>query len=121
MADLDVATATYQALGFGEPHLEDIPEQGVRAAFFQLAAGSIELIQPTDPDGAIAKFMAKRGAGFHHAAFLVEDLDATLIDLDRAGVELIDHVARRGAHNLRIAFVHPRATNGVLTELVQIP
>ena len=68
----------YQALGFGEADRFDIPEQGVRAAFFPLGQGAVELIQPTDPEGAIGRFMAKRGEGFHHVAYAVDDLAATL-------------------------------------------
>jgi methylmalonyl-CoA/ethylmalonyl-CoA epimerase len=121
VADLDTAIATYQALGFGEADRFDIPEQGVRAAFFPLATGSIELIQPTDADGAIGRFMAKRGEGFHHVAYQVDDLAATLDQLATAGVELIDFAPRVGGHGLWIAFIHPRACNGVLSELVQVP
>jgi methylmalonyl-CoA/ethylmalonyl-CoA epimerase len=119
--DLDVAIANYQLLGFGEADRFDIPEQGVRAAFFALASCSVELIQPTDPDGAIGRFMAKRGEGFHHVAYQVDDLRDTLDTLATAGVELIDFTPRVGGHGLWIAFIHPRACSGVLTELVQVP
>ena len=121
VADLDTAIANYQALGFGEADRFDIPAQGVRAAFFPLAHGSIELIQPTDPEGAIGRFMAKRGEGFHHVAYQVDNLATTLDTLAAAGIELIDFAPRVGGHGLWIAFIHPRACNGVLTELVQEP
>ena len=121
VADLDTAIANYQALGFVEADRFDIPAQGVRAAFFPLARGSIELIQPTDPEGAIGRFMAKRGEGFHHVAYQVDDLATTLDTLAAAGIELIDFAPRVGGHGLWIAFIHPRACNGVLTELVQEP
>ena len=121
VADLDTAIANYQALGFGEADRFDIPAQGVRAAFFALARGSIELIQPTDPEGAIGRFMAKRGEGFHHVAYQVDNLATTLDKLAAAGTELIDFAPRVGGHGLWIAFIHPRACNGVLTELVQEP
>jgi methylmalonyl-CoA/ethylmalonyl-CoA epimerase len=121
VADLDAAAATYVSLGFGEPEMIDIPEQGIRAAFFPLAEGSVELLQPVDPEGAIGKFMAKRGEGFHHVAYEVDDLVSVLADLGDRGIELIDRTPRRGAHNLLIAFLHPRAANGVLVELVQDP
>jgi methylmalonyl-CoA/ethylmalonyl-CoA epimerase len=121
VADLDAAIAKYQELGFGEADRFDIPEQGVRAAFFPLASGSVELIQPTDPEGAIGRFMAKRGEGFHHVAYQVDDLAATLDQLAAADVELIDFAPRVGGHGLWIAFIHPRACNGVLSELVQVP
>ena len=121
VGDLDAAIANYRALGFGEEDRFDIPEQGVRAAFFPLASGSVELIQPTDPEGAIGRFMAKRGEGFHHVAYQVDDLAGTLGSLAAAGTELIDFTPRVGGHGLWIAFVHPRAGNGVLIELVQEP
>lgn len=121
VADLDAAIAAYEALGFGKPDRFAIPEQGIRAAFFPLATGSVELIQPTDPDGAIGRFMSKRGEGFHHVAYEVEDVDATLAALSAQGVELIDQTHRIGGHGLWIAFIHPRAASGVLTELVQVP
>lgn len=121
VADLDAAIATYEALGFGEADRFEIPEQGIRAAFFPLILGSVELIQPTDPDGAIGRFMAKRGEGFHHVAYQVDDVDATLDALADRGIELIDRTHRIGGHGLWIAFIHPRAANGVLTELVQDP
>jgi methylmalonyl-CoA/ethylmalonyl-CoA epimerase len=78
----------------------------------------VELIQPTVPDGAIAKFMAKRGEGMHHVAYRVADLPGTLARLAELGVRLIDSAPRRGAHGWRIAFIHPESCNGVLTELV---
>lgn len=121
VADIDGAIGTYQSLGFGEPDRFDIPEQGIRAAFFPLASGSVELIQPTEPDGAIGRFMAKRGEGFHHVAYEVDDVDGTLAALAAAGVELIDRTHRIGGHGLWIGFLHPRAAAGVLTELVQVP
>jgi methylmalonyl-CoA/ethylmalonyl-CoA epimerase len=119
VSDLDAAIANYVALGFGDADRFDVPEQGIRAAFFLLAQGAVELIQPTDPEGAIGRFMAKRGEGFHHAAYAVDDLAASLDRLANAGIELIDGAPRIGGHGLLIAFIHPRACNGVLTELVQ--
>jgi methylmalonyl-CoA/ethylmalonyl-CoA epimerase len=121
VADLDAAIATYQRLGFGEADRFDVPEQGIRAAFFSMATGAVELIQPTDPDGAIGRFMAKRGEGFHHVAYEVDDIVESLRQLQDDGIELIDLSPRTGGHGLLIAFVHPRACNGVLTELVQTP
>ena len=121
VADLDAAILTYEQLGFGEADRFDVPEQGIRAAFFPLATGAVELIQPTDPDGAIGRFMAKRGEGFHHVAYEVDSLAASLRQLQDDGVELIDTAPRTGGHGLLIAFIHPQACNGVLTELVQVP
>lgn len=121
VGDLDVAIERYERLGFGEVDRFTVPEQGIRAAFFPLATGAVELIQPTEPDGAIGKFLAKRGEGFHHVAYEVDDLAASLRKLQDDGIELIDYAPRVGGHGLLIAFIHPRACNGVLTELVQVP
>lgn len=82
-------------------------------------SGWIELICPTDPDGPIARFLAKRGEGLHHVAYGVSDLAGKLKELEAAGVRLIDRTPRAGAHGWRIAFVHPESCGGVLTELVQ--
>jgi methylmalonyl-CoA/ethylmalonyl-CoA epimerase len=120
VADLDAAISTYTQLGFGEADRFDVPEQGIRAAFFPLATGAVELIQPTDPEGAISRFMSKRGEGFHHVAYEVDDIVASLRQLEADGIELIDATPRTGGHGLLIAFIHPRAANGVLTELVQL-
>ncbi len=120
VADLETAITTYRRLGLGEADRFAVPEQGIRAAFFPLASGAVELIQPTDPDGAIGRFMTKRGEGFHHVAYEVDDIAATLRKLDDDGIELIDLAPRVGGHGLLIAFIHPRACNGVLTELVQV-
>ena len=121
VADLDAAISTYEQLGFGDADRFDVPEQGIRAAFFPLSTGAVELIQPTDPEGAIGRFMAKRGEGFHHVAYEVDDIAASLRQLEADGIELIDTTPRSGGHGLLIAFIHPRAANGVLTELVQAP
>ena len=120
VADLAAARARYAALGFPPSHAEEVAEQQVLVETFALDAGYVELIQPTDPDGAIARFMAKRGEGMHHIAYRVDDLQASLDRLASAGIRLIDTSPRRGAHGWRIAFVHPESCNGVLTELVEV-
>ena len=119
VADLDAAVAHYRALGFGEGERFAIPEQKVEAVVFIAGPGYVELIQPTDPDGPIARFMAKRGEGMHHLALRVVDLPTTLGRLTAAGVRLIDASPRTGSHGWRIAFVHPEACQGVLVELVE--
>jgi methylmalonyl-CoA/ethylmalonyl-CoA epimerase len=98
---------------------EVMEAQGVEALMAEGAGGAIELIRPLDPEGAIARFMAARGEGFHHVAFAVPDVDATLRRLADRGAELIDERGRRGLGGHLVGFVHPRATLGVLTELVQ--
>lgn len=119
VADLDEAQARYAALGFTGGERFEIPEQGVIIVAYRLGAGYLELIQPTDPEGAIARFMQKRGEGMHHIAFRVSNLQATLNQLAAAGVRLIDACPRKGAHGWRVAFVHPESGNGVLIELVE--
>jgi methylmalonyl-CoA/ethylmalonyl-CoA epimerase len=103
----------------GEP--EVVEEQGIIATMFRVGESSIELLQPTRPDSPVGKFLAKRGEGFHHVAFQVEDIAGTLAELGRNGVELIDQEPRRGAGGSKVAFVHPRGAFGVLTELVELP
>lgn len=120
VADLDAAAANYERLGFTEGERHEIPEQNIVAITFHSGNGWLELIQPTDPDGPIAKYMAKRGEGTHHVAFEVDDITEELARLRAGGVRLIDEVPRRGAHGWRIAFIHPESCNGVLTELVQV-
>ena len=96
-----------------------MPEQGVEVVTFRAGAGWVELISPTDPEGAIGRFLAKRGEGLHHVAYRVPDLAGTLARLEAAGVRLIDRAPRAGVHGWRIAFVHPESGAGVLTELVE--
>lgn len=120
--DLDAATRFYRdAFGAepGEP--EVVEEQGIVATMFEVGESMIELVQPTHPDSPVARFLAKRGEGFHHVAFEVDDLEAALADLKSRGVELIDETPRIGAGGTLMAFVHPNAAFGVLTELVEFP
>ena len=120
-SDINAAAGTYRALGFAEGERHEIPEQKIVAMTFKAGPGWMELIQPTDPEGPIAAFMAKRGEGVHHVAYQVDDIEAKLAELKTAGGQLIDETPRSGAHGWRIAFIHPRACHGVLTELVQVP
>lgn len=117
--DLETAAASYAALGFVNGERFAIEAQGIEAITFHCGDGYVELISPTDPDGAIARFMAKRGEGVHHIAYRVDNIDAALTELAARGVRLIDSVARIGAHGWRVAFIHPEACHGVLTELVE--
>lgn len=121
VADLDAAMARQAALGFGDAERMELPTQRVIVATFRAGPGYLELIQPTDPDGPIARYLSKRGEGLHHVAYGVPDLPAVLRRLAAAGVRLIDEAPRDGAHGWRIAFVHPESCNGVLTELVETP
>jgi methylmalonyl-CoA/ethylmalonyl-CoA epimerase len=103
----------------GEP--ETIEEQGIVATMFRVGESRIELVQPTCPDSPVGKFLARRGEGFHHVAYQVDDLEAVLAHLRSNGVELVDEKPRIGAGGTRMAFVHPKDTFGVLTELVELP
>lgn len=118
VADIDVAARKYEALGFAGGERFEMTEQGVIAVTYHAGPGYVELIQPTNPEGAIAKFMAKRGEGMHHVAYRVDDVEGSLARLSAAGLRLIDAAPRKGAHGWRIAFIHPESCNGVLTELV---
>ena len=119
VADLDEALARYRMLGFSGRERFVLAEQAVEVATLRSGTGWIELIRPTDPDGPIARYLAKRGEGVHHVAYAVPDLPAALNELEAAGIRLIDATPRVGAHGWRIAFVHPESCAGVLTELVQ--
>lgn len=120
--DLNDAEAKYRALGFTDGERISVPAQGVEAIIYPTGEGRyLELISPTDAEGAIAAYMQKRGEGMHHVAYQVDDIAAELDRLRKAGVRLIDEAPRVGAHvGWLIAFIHPESTNGVLTELVQV-
>lgn len=120
VADLDAAAARYAAVGFTGGERFAVGQQAIEAIVLQAGVGYIELIQPTDPDGPIARYLAKRGEGTHHVAYAVDDIGAELARLRAAGVRLIDETPRTGAHGWQIAFIHPEACAGVLTELVQV-
>jgi methylmalonyl-CoA/ethylmalonyl-CoA epimerase len=118
--DLDGAIALYEGT-FGMPlsHRETVEAQGVEAALLDVGDGHIELLRPLGPDTPVGKFVAKRGEGIHHVAYAVADIDAALEELRSRGIELIDSEARVGIRSSRVAFVHPRSTGSVLTELVE--
>jgi methylmalonyl-CoA/ethylmalonyl-CoA epimerase len=119
VADLDEALTRYQMLGFCGSERFVLAEQAVEVATLRSGTGWIELIRPTDPNGPIARFLAKRGEGVHHVAYAVPNIIAALKGLEAAGIRLIDAAPRTGAHGWRIAFIHPESCGGVLTELVQ--
>jgi methylmalonyl-CoA/ethylmalonyl-CoA epimerase len=119
VGDLATARERYIGIGFPPAHAEEVADQRVLVETFALATGYVELIQPTDPEGPIARYLEKRGEGLHHVAYRVEDLDQALRELAARGVRLIDETPRRGAHGWKVAFIHPEACAGVLTELVE--
>jgi methylmalonyl-CoA/ethylmalonyl-CoA epimerase len=100
-------------------NIEEVPEQKVRTAFFKVGETKIELLESTDPEGPIGKFIEKRGEGIHHLAFAVTGLEEKLRQAENSGVKLIDSTPRKGAEGLHIAFLHPKSTFGVLTELCE--
>lgn len=108
-----------ELLGHGPEHEEEVAEQKVRAAFFSVGESNFELLEPTVSDSPIAKFLEKRGGGIHHVCVEVDDIDASLARYKAQGIQLIDQSPRIGAHGKRVAFVHPKATGGVLLELSQ--
>ena len=118
--DIDAALPVYtDRYGMSVEVRERLDDQGVEAVSLGAGTSHIELIQPVDPQSAVAKFLERRGPGLHHVAFEVEDLAAALAELRGGGAELIDNEPRRGLGGHMIAFIHPRASGGILTELVQ--
>ncbi len=118
--DLKNAEQLYaKLLGDSQIHHEEVADQKVRIASFELGDARVELTEPTCADSPISKFLEKRGEGIHHIAFEVEDVASELARLKAQGFQLIDEVPRPGSHNMLIAFLHPKSTNGVLIELCQ--
>jgi methylmalonyl-CoA epimerase len=108
-----------QAIGLEVAGYDEVDDQGVRVAMLAIGESRIELLEPSRPDSPIEKFMSKRGEGIHHIAVQVDNIEKALERLKTSGARLIDAVPRRGAHNTRVAFVHPSSTHGVLLELVE--
>ena len=118
--DIDAAIELYRdSFGMELAHRETVESQGVEAVLLDVGDGHVELLAPLGPDTPVGKFMAKNGAGLHHVAYAVDDIDATLERISAAGIRLIDSEPRTGIRDSRVAFLHPRATGGVLTELVE--
>ncbi|MDW5593342.1 methylmalonyl-CoA epimerase [Conexibacter stalactiti] len=118
--DLDAALALYEgALRMPVVHRETVTEQGVEAILLDVGEGHVELLKPLGPDTPVGKYLAKKGPGIHHVAYQVEDIEATLASLKASGLRLIDETPRIGIRGSKVAFVHPAATGGVLTEIVQ--
>jgi len=118
--DIDAALELYEnAFAMPLAHRETVEEQGVEAVLLDVGEGHVELLAPLGPDTPVGKYLARKGPGLHHVAYAVEDIDATLEGLAAAGIELIDSEARVGIRGSRVAFLHPRSTGGVLTEIVE--
>jgi methylmalonyl-CoA/ethylmalonyl-CoA epimerase len=120
VSDLDAAAALYEG-AFGMPlaHRETVESQGVEAALLDVGEGHVELLQPLDAETMVGRFIERRGEGLHHVAYAVDDIDATLEQLKGSGVELIDEQARVGIRGSRVAFLDPKSTGSVLTEIVE--
>jgi len=117
---LDESIRYYEdVLGLKCYAVEEVKDQKVKTAFFKVGDTKIELLESTDPEGPIGKFIEKKGEGMHHIAFAVKGLDGNLAELDEKGIRLIDKQPRKGAEGLDIAFLHPKSTFGVLTELCE--
>ena len=118
--DLDAAIALYErSYAMKLVHREVIEEQGVEAVLLDVGENHVELLAPLGADTPVGKFLAKRGPGLHHVAYQVPDIEATLDALRAEGIELIDQTPRVGIRNSRVAFLHPKSSGGVLTEIVQ--
>jgi methylmalonyl-CoA epimerase len=118
--ELDAAIALHEgAYGMEVVHRETVAEQGVEAVLLDVGSNHVELLAPLGPDTPVGKFLAKKGPGLHHVAYRVADIDAALGELRAAGLRLIDETPRTGIRSSRVAFLHPSATGGVLTEIVE--
>ena len=118
--DLDASLELYERdYGMKLVHRETVVEQGVEAVLLDVGENHIELLAATSPDTPVGKFLAKKGHGMHHVAYQVDDIEATLAALKRAGLRLIDETPRTGIRNSRVAFLHPATAGGLLTEIVQ--
>lgn len=119
VSNLDEAIATYEALGLTSQGVEEVAEQKVRVAFLPCGDSEIELLESTEPDGPIAKFIEKKGPGIQHIAIRVDNIEEAIADMQGKGWKMIDEKPRYGAGNASIAFVHPKSSGGVLLELTQ--
>ncbi len=118
--DLEESIKYYEdVLGLECYGIEEVKDQKVKTAFFLVGQTKIELLESTDPEGPIGKYIEKRGEGIHHIAFAVKGLEEGLKEIEAKGVRLIDQKPRKGAEGLDIAFLHPKSTHGVLTELCE--
>ena len=118
--DLDAGIALYEkSFEMELVHRETVESQGVEAVLLDVGDGHVELLAPLGPETPVGKYLERKGPGLHHVAYAVEDIDAELQRLAAAGIELIDTDARTGIRGSRVAFLHPRATGAVLTEIVE--
>ena len=117
---LDEALPFYRdTLGMVFRGIEEVAEQMVKVAMLQIGESNIELLEPTGPESPVARFLEKNGPGIHHLAYEVDDIGQAIARLEREGARMIDKTPRSGAHGTRIAFIHPKSSRGVLTEICQ--
>jgi methylmalonyl-CoA/ethylmalonyl-CoA epimerase len=118
--DLEASNKLFASL-FGTPHykIEEVTSEGVKTSFFKTGPNKIELLEATNPDSPIAKFIEKKGEGIHHIAFLVQDIHAEIERLKSEGFLVLNETPKKGADNKLVFFLHPKTTNGVLIELCQ--
>jgi methylmalonyl-CoA/ethylmalonyl-CoA epimerase len=120
VTSLDEALPFYRDnLGMSFQGIEEVAEQKVKVAMLQIGEAKIELLEPTGPESPVARFIEKNGPGIHHLAYEVDDMEQAIARLEQQGVKMIDRTPRNGAHGALIAFVHPKSSGGVLTELCQ--
>jgi methylmalonyl-CoA/ethylmalonyl-CoA epimerase len=118
--DIDAALALYRdSFEMELAHRETVESQGVEAVLLDVGDGHVELLAPLGPDTPVGRYLAKNGAGLHHVAYAVDDIDVALVNIAAAGIQLIDSEPRAGIRDSRVAFLHPRSTGGVLTEIVE--
>jgi methylmalonyl-CoA/ethylmalonyl-CoA epimerase len=118
--DLDAAVELYRdGFGMREQHREMVEAFDVEAVLLEIGAGHVELLRPLSPEGGVGKFLERNGPGLHHVAYQTDDIDNALEQVRAAGLRLIDEQPRTGIRGSRVAFLHPKATGGVLTELVE--
>jgi methylmalonyl-CoA/ethylmalonyl-CoA epimerase len=118
--DLDGAIALYEdTLGMPISHRETVESQGVEAVLLDVGDGHVELLRPLGPETPVGRYLERKGPGLHHVAYAVDDIEGVLGSLKEAGIELIDAEPRVGIRDSRVAFVHPKSTGGVLTEIVE--
>ncbi|MDQ1297433.1 MAG: methylmalonyl-CoA/ethylmalonyl-CoA epimerase [Bacteroidota bacterium] len=120
VTDLEASVAFYEKVFDMKCYkIEEVPEQKVRTAFFMVGETKLELLESTDPEGPVGKFIEKKGEGFHHLAFAVSNIEEQLKHAEEQGVKLIDIIPKKGAEGLDIAFLHPKSTAGVLIEICE--
>lgn len=120
VASIDEQREFYEkTLGAKFDGIEEVPEQKVKVGFFRVGDVKLELLEPTSEDSPVAKFLEKKGPGLHHVAYTVDDIQARIDELKNEGIRMIDETPRDGAHNMKIAFLHPKSSKSVLTELCE--